>query len=68
MDWTPKNIRRLRKRLGYNQTEMAEALGFKRYQTISEFETGDRPPPDTVQRLLDMLDKTAPPLNGKEIE
>ena len=60
MDWKPQDIRRLRKRLGYNQTEMADALGYGSYQRVSELENGKRDAPATVQRLLDMLEKQAP--------
>lgn len=42
---------------------MADRLGYKRYQTVLEFETGKRKPPATVQRFLDVLEAQAP--NGK---
>lgn len=56
MNWTPEKIKALRERLGYTQSEFAQKLGYSRYQTVLEFESGKRKPPVTVQRLLDMLD------------
>ena len=57
MTWTPEEIRALRKRLGYNQRQMAEALGYSRYQSVSDIENGKQEPSETVCRLLDMLDR-----------
>ena len=57
MKWTPEKMRRLRKTLGYSQEQMARALGYKRYQTISEFERGERAPPTGTCLLLDALEK-----------
>ena len=74
MDWTPEEIRALRKRLGYNQTQMAEALGYSRYQSVSELEHGKLTPSSSVLRLLDhlrlhgdILDrKIEPPVNEED--
>ena len=48
-EWTPERIKQLRRQLGYTQSEMAEALGYNRYQTISEFENGNRTPPHDAE-------------------
>ena len=57
--WTPDRIRQLRKRLGLTQAEFADELGYKRYQTISEFENGEREPPATTQKVLDAMHERA---------
>ena len=55
MNWTPENIRALREHAGLSQTDFADALGFNRYQTVSEIENGRREVTLTVQRLLDFI-------------
>lgn len=57
--WTKERIKDLRKRLGYDQDEMATALGFSSYRRISELENGKRDPSAPVARLLDMLEGQA---------
>lgn len=46
-DWTPESVQRLRASLGLSQAELAACVG-TRQQTISEWETGARPPPDVA--------------------
>ena len=55
MDWTPDRIRALRKRLGLNQDEFAEAMGYGSNSRISELENGHVEPTGPVARLLDHL-------------
>ena len=57
--WTPERIRQLRKRLKLSQSEFAERLGYTRYQTVSDFERGERPAPRRTILLLDMLEAEA---------
>ena len=57
MDWTPDNIKALRKRLGLNQQPFATALGFGSASRVSELENGATEPSDQVRRLLDYIDK-----------
>ena len=58
MKWTPENIKALRKRLGLNQTEFGQQLGYAQPQVrISELERGEMKPGGAVMLLLDMLDK-----------
>ena len=60
MEWTPENIRFLRKRLGMTQQELGDFLGYSQPQIrVSELERGARNPGRAVQRLLDMLEKQA---------
>jgi DNA-binding XRE family transcriptional regulator len=56
MTWPPEAVRSLRRRLGYNQTEMADALGYTRYQSVSDLETGKIEASGPVARVLDHLD------------
>lgn len=57
MDWTPDRIKALRKRLGYNQTQMARALGYTHASRVSELENGVVKPTDTIRLLLEHLDR-----------
>lgn len=57
MDWTPEQIRALRKRLGYTQARMARALGYSRIASISELENGHMEPSETVRVLLCHIDQ-----------
>ncbi len=58
--WTPERFRALRKRLRLSQTEMAERLGFSRYQTVSDIERGQQAITATAALVLDMLEEQAP--------
>lgn len=55
-DWTPERIRALRKRLRWNQTELATALGYERQASVSDLETGKMEPSGAVAVLLDLID------------
>ncbi|MGE4232081.1 MAG: helix-turn-helix domain-containing protein [Bacteriovoracia bacterium] len=57
-------IQNLRKKLGWKQKEMADALGIENPQTISHWEIGFRTPSGTAERLLLLLEK----LRGKELQ
>ena len=52
----------LRKKLGWKQKEMADALGISKFHTISHWETGFRTPSGASERLLLLLEK----LRGKD--
>ena len=52
---TPQEFRAARVELGYTQAQLAEALGFKRNETICEIETGKRNPGEPAVRLLRLL-------------
>ena len=56
MTWTGSTIRALRKRLGYNQSQMADALGYGSLQRVSELEREEQEPTEQLARLLDHLD------------
>ncbi len=55
MDWTAERTRALREHMGLSQTDFAERLGFARYQTVSEIETGRRDVTATIGKLLDYM-------------
>lgn len=55
MTWTPEKIKALRKRLGLNQSAMAERLGYTRQQTVSDLEKGNHPPGPQVEIILGYL-------------
>jgi DNA-binding transcriptional regulator YiaG len=55
MEWTPENIRRLRRHLSETQEQFAERMGVERRQTIHEWETGKRSPSGTARRLMDLV-------------
>ncbi len=57
MKWTPEKIKALRKTLGLTQKELADKLGYKRRETIAEFEAGKYEPNTQVCIILDLLDK-----------
>ena len=56
MTWTPERIRTLRKRLGLNQDEFAQAMGYGSKTRVSELENGKVSPTGPVARLLDHLE------------
>ncbi|MBI4924754.1 MAG: helix-turn-helix transcriptional regulator [Bdellovibrio sp.] len=56
-------IKTLRKRLGWNQKQMAKAIGIADPNTISHWETGFRTPMGVSERLLLLLEK----LRGKSL-
>lgn len=55
MEWTPENIRLLRKHVGDSQDRFAQRLGLKRRFTIIDWEVGRRNPSGMAQRLLDVI-------------
>ena len=55
-EWTPAEIRALRKRLGLNQTQMAEAMGYGSQSRVSELEKGHVEVSGPTARVLDFLD------------
>ena len=57
-EWDAEVVRRLRKRLGVTQAELANRLG-TRQQTVSEWETGHSAPRRMSQRLLRMVAEEA---------
>ena len=57
MKWTPEKIRALRKALGLTQKEFADKLGYKRRETIAEFEAGKYEPNAQAEIILDILEK-----------
>lgn len=59
MKWTPEKVRALRKALGLTQKEMAERLGYRRRETIAEFEMGKYEPNAQVCIILDILEQQA---------
>ena len=59
MNWTATRVRALREHMGLSQTDFADRLGFARYQTVSDLETGRRDVTDTVSRLLDYMAREA---------
>ena len=52
MDWTPAQIKALRKRLRYTQQQFADALGYARKQSVSDLERGKMTVTGPVSRLL----------------
>lgn len=58
--WTRRKVTQLRKQLGLNQSDFANALGINRQQTVSDWEVGKfdkiRPAHST---LLDILNEKA---------
>ena len=59
-DWTPTRVRALRKRLGLNQTAMAEAMGYGSQSRVSELEQGHVEVSGPTARVLDFLDRHGP--------
>ena len=59
MAWTAERTRALREHMGLSQTEFADRLGFARYQTVSEIETGRRDVTATIGKLLDYIAREA---------
>lgn len=58
-DGRPESLKKLRLRMGYSQSQLAEKIGMKQ-PNICEFESGKRRPSiDTLMRLADALDTTA---------
>lgn len=47
---------------------MADALGYSRYQSVSDIETARQDPSETVLRLLDMLDMHGDPVDRRQAE
>jgi DNA-binding transcriptional regulator YiaG len=43
-NWNAEEIKKVRRNLGMNQREFADALGIRRQQTISKWEKGDEGP------------------------
>jgi transcriptional regulator with XRE-family HTH domain len=56
MEWTPERIKALRKRLGLDQAEFADLLGYGASQRVSELEKGKRGATGPTARLLDYVD------------
>jgi DNA-binding transcriptional regulator YiaG len=52
----PKEVKRIRKRLGRTQAELAQDLGVSR-ETVARWETGTRPVPGPAARLLERLQR-----------
>ena len=50
-----KDVRRIRELLGLTQSELAKKLGYRRYQTISEFENDKKQMPERFKMLLRSL-------------
>ena len=50
-----KNIRYLRKKMGYSQDDVAEKLGYKSYTTIQKWEMGTSEPPLNKLKELAVL-------------
>lgn len=50
-----ENVQKLRKRIGWNQSQMARALGIAQAHTISHWETGFRVPKGISARFLRFL-------------
>jgi transcriptional regulator with XRE-family HTH domain len=63
INWTAKNIKNLRLRLGYTQAQMAQKLGV-RQNTISRIESGTNKTSGAVLLLLDRLAKRKGAKNG----
>lgn len=55
-DWTPKQIRDLRKAIGWTQSKLAEWLAVKELH-VTHLETDFRPAGDQTKRLLAVLEK-----------
>jgi len=53
-EWTPGQIKQLRKDLGVSQGELAKRMGV-RQATISDWETGKQSPSPMARRLLDRI-------------
>ena len=53
-EWTPEDVRALRRRLALSQQELARALGV-RQQTVSDWETGLHSPQGASRRMLELL-------------
>ena len=51
---TPEQFRQIRKSLGLNPQKMAEFLGLKDRRTIQRYESGARPIPGTVIKILEL--------------
>ena len=49
---TPAEIRQARETLGLDQDELAHALGYSRYSTVSDWERGVKPINATAALLL----------------
>jgi len=57
--WTPEHIRALRTAMGLTQPQFAERLGYERFRTVTELESGTRQPTRQAQIILDMLAEKA---------
>jgi len=54
---TGQQLAEIRHRLGLSQEAFANALGFSRHATVSDWETGKKPIPKVVQLLASELSK-----------
>jgi DNA-binding transcriptional regulator YiaG len=61
----PEELRARRLALGYRALPFAAAIGVC-YQTLWKWETGKRPIPLMLSRLLDLMEKTADPVVDAE--
>ena len=52
---TGTDIRTIRQKLGFSQEEFARLLGYRRIQTISEFELDKKPLPRPALILLTLI-------------
>ncbi len=55
MDWTPENIRLLRKHLGDTQQQLAERIGLRRRHTVMDWEAGRENPSGVAKKMLDVI-------------
>lgn len=55
MNWSPFQIRQLRKALALNERQLARLLGYQDEYTIVALERGDYTPPSTLCRQFDRL-------------
>ena len=59
-EWTPERIRALRHAMGLTQPQFAERLGYERFRTVTELESGARQPTRQAQIILAMLAEKTP--------